>query len=247
MENACEGKRIVGYSFDGGMAEYLLVPAAAVEAGCLFVADADLPAEQLALAEPLGAVLNGHRQTPVGVGDDVLILGAGPIGLLHLQLARLSGAGSVIVSQPPSPRVAVAERLGATVVVDPTTEDLGEVVRERTGGRGVDLTLVCIGVPVLVNEALRLTKVGGRVNIFAGLAGKGWSEVEANLVHYNQLVVTGSSDMRRADYEAALRLIVSGQVDTASMVTHRFPLEKVDDAFQAAQAQEAVKVAVVPS
>jgi L-iditol 2-dehydrogenase len=246
QENACEGKRILGYSVDGGMAEYLLVPADAIEAGCLFVAESDLPFEQLALAEPLGAVLNGHRLTPVGVGYTVLILGAGPIGLFHLQVARLSGAGSVLVSQPPSPRQAVAERLGATVVVDPTTQDLAETVREHTGGRGADLTIICIGVPALVNQALGLTRVGGQVNIFAGLAGEGWAEIEANLIHYKQLVVTGSSDMRRADYETALGLITSERVDTASMVTHRFPLEKVDDAFQAAAAQEAVKVAVLP-
>jgi L-iditol 2-dehydrogenase len=117
-------------------------------------------------------VVVGQRLTPVGAGDSVLILGAGPIGLLHLQLALLRGAGSVIVSQRSSPRRVVAEQLGATVVVDPTTEDLGEVVREQTGGRGVDLAIICIGVPVLINQALRLTRVGGQVNIFAGLAGK---------------------------------------------------------------------------
>ena len=172
LENMCESKRLLGYSVDGGLAEYMIVPSDAVEAGCLFVAESDLPAEQLALAEPLGAVVVGQRLTPVGAGDSVLILGAGPIGLLHLQLALLRGAGSVIVSQRSSPRRVVAEQLGATVVVDPTTEDLGEVVREQTGGRGVDLAIICIGVPVLINQALRLTRVGGQVNIFAGLAGK---------------------------------------------------------------------------
>jgi L-iditol 2-dehydrogenase len=246
LENMCEGQRILGYSVDGGLAEYMLVPAHAVEAGCLFVAESDLPYEQLALAEPLGAVLYGQRLTPVGVGDTVLIMGAGPIGLLHLQVALLSGARSVIVSQRPSPRQAVAERLGAAVVVDPTTEDLPEVVRAHTGGRGVDVAIICIGVPALVNEAMRLTRIAGRVNVFAGLPGKGRSEIEANLVHYRQLTVTGSSSMRRADYETALGLVTSGRVDTASLVTHRFPLEKVDDAFQATAAREAVKVAVVP-
>jgi L-iditol 2-dehydrogenase len=244
LESACEDKRILGYSIDGGLAQYLLVPADAVAAGCLMVANSDLPAEQLSLAEPLGAVLNGQSLTPVGLGDTVLILGAGPIGLLHLQVARLSGAGSVIVSQPPSPRVALAERLGATQVVDPAR--LGEAVGELTGGRGVDVTIICIGVPALVNDALRLTRVGGAVNIFAGLAGEGWAEVAANLIHYKQLVVTGSSDMSRANYETALGLITSERVDTASMVTHRFPLADVADAFKTAAGVDAVKVAVLP-
>jgi L-iditol 2-dehydrogenase len=223
----------------------MLVPAYAVEAGCLFVAESDLPYEQLALAEPLGAVLYGQHLTPVGVGDVALIIGAGPIGLLHLQVALLSGARSVLVSQRASPRQAVAERLGATVV-DPTDSDLAEAVRAHTGGRGVDVAIICVGVPALVNEALRLTRPGGRVNVFAGLSGRGWAETEVNLIHYKQLAVTGSSAMRRADYEAALGLVTSGRVDTASMVTHRFPLERVDDAFRAAAAREAVKVAVLP-
>lgn len=246
LENMCENKRIVGYSVDGGLAEYMLVPAESVDAGCLFVAESDLPYEQLALAEPLGCVVNGQRLTPVGVGDTVLVMGAGPIGLLHLQLALLSGAGSVIVSQRSPARRALAERLGAAVAVDPTSQDLAEVVDEVTGGRGVDLAIIAIGVPELVNQAVRLTRVAGRVNIFAGLAGKGWAEVEANLIHYKQLVVTGSSDVRRSDFETALGLITSERVDTASLVTHRFPLTDVAGAFEAAAGRQAVKVAVLP-
>ena len=101
-------------------------------------------------------------------------------------------------------------------------------------------------VDMLVPAYAKLTRPGGRVNVFVGLAGRGRAEIEANLIHYRQLTVTGSSAMRRADYETALGLITSGRVDTASMVTHRFPLRKVDDAFRAAAAREAVKVAVLP-
>jgi L-iditol 2-dehydrogenase len=173
-------------------------------------------------------------------------MGAGPIGLMHLQLVLLSGAGAVIVSQRSPARRALAERLGATVAVDPTSQDLAEVVDDITGRRGVDLAIIAIGVPELVNQAVRLTRVAGRVNIFAGLAGKGWAEVEANLIHYRQLMVTGSSDVRRSDYEAALDLITSERVDTASLVTHRFPLKDVAGAFATAAGREAVKVAVLP-
>jgi threonine dehydrogenase-like Zn-dependent dehydrogenase len=94
--------------------------------------------------------------------------------------------------------------------VDPTSEDLWEVVAEHTDGLGVDATVICVGRPQLVNDALRVTRKGGRVNVFAGLAGEGWAEVEANLVHYNELVLSGASDSRRRDYDTALRLIESG-------------------------------------
>ena len=249
MENLCVNpdRRILGYSVDGGMAEYMLVPADAVTTGCLFVARSDLPYEQLALAEPLGAVVGGQRHTPVHVGETVLIMGAGPIGLLHLQLALLQGAGAVIVSQRSATRRALAKQLGATAAVDPTSEDLGAVVGEITGGRGVDVTFICIGVPELVDEAMQLTRVGGRVNIFAGMAGTGRAEISANLIHYRQLTLTGSSDIRRTDYATALELIESGRIDTAALVSHRFPLADVEAALRAASDGTAVKVAVLPA
>jgi L-iditol 2-dehydrogenase len=224
----------------------MLVPADAVEAGCLFVAEADLPAEQLALAEPLACVVNGQRHSPVQVGDTVLIMGAGPIGLLHLQLARLAGARTVIVSQRSAPRRALAERLGATVTVDPTTADLGAVAQEVSGGVGIDSTIICTGVPELVDQALQLSRTGGRVNVFAGLKGQGWAQVQANLIHYKQVVVTGTSDARRSDYETALHLIETGRVDTGALITHRFPLSALSEAFEAVTSRAAGKVVVSP-
>ena len=86
----------------------------------------------------------------------------------------------------------------------------------------------------------------GRVNVFAGLAGAGWSEVEANLIHYNELVVTGASNSRRADYEKALRLIESGRVRVEPMVTHRFPLEQAVEAIDKSAGGDGIKVAVMP-
>ena len=246
MENVCADKRIVGTVMDGGLAEYLRVPAEAVAAGNLFVAREELPPEHLALSEPLGCCINGHENYGVELNDTVLILGAGPIGLFHLQLALLGGAGKVIVSNPTESRREFARELGAHVTVDPTSEDLSQVVAEHTDGRGADVAVICIGLPALVNDALRMTRKGGRVNVFAGLAGAGWSEIEANLIHYNELTVTGASDARRADYEKALRLIESGKIEVGKMVTHRFPLREADEAIESSASGDGVKVAVLP-
>ncbi|MGH3087216.1 MAG: zinc-dependent dehydrogenase [Rubrobacteraceae bacterium] len=246
MENVCVNKKIVGNVLDGGLAEYVRVPAEAVGAGNLFVAEKDLPSECLALAEPLACCVNGLENYRVDLDDTVLILGAGPIGLFHLQLALLSGAGTVIVSNPSEDRRDFARDLGAHVVVDPTTEDLAEVVAGHTDGLGVDVAVICIGIPQLVNDAMRMTRKGGRVNVFAGLAGEGWSEVEANLIHYNELVVTGASDSRRRDYDTALRLIESGRVAADKMVTHRFPLSEAVEAIDKSASGEGIKVAVMP-
>lgn len=246
MENVCDHKQRIGYDLDGGLGEYVRVPSAGLESGNLFAVREDLPPEYLSLAEPLACCINGQRQSPAGLDDTVLIMGAGAIGLFHLQLSLLSGARTVIVSQPSAARREFAASLGAHLTVDPTSEDLSSVVEETTGGLGVDVIIVCIGKPKLVNDALRMVRKGGRINIFAGLSGEGWAEVEANLIHYNQLEVTGISDCHRSDYEAALRLIESGRIEVVRMVTHRFPLTEVTEALNTTANGEGVKVAVLP-
>jgi L-iditol 2-dehydrogenase len=173
-------------------------------------------------------------------------MGAGPIGLFHLQLALLAGARTVIVSEPSEYRQGFAKTLGAHVTVDPTSENLAQVVAEHTGGLGTDVIIICIGMPGLVNDAFELARLGGRINVFAGLANEGWTEVAANLIHYNQLQVTGVTGARRSDYEVALSLIESGRVDVSDMVTHRFPLEDAAEAIETSADGEGIKVAVVP-
>lgn len=246
MENVCDYKQRMGYELDGGFGEYVRIPVGGVEAGNLFPVREDLPPEHLSLAEPLACCINGQRRSPVGLDDTVLIMGAGPIGLFHLQLSLLSGARTVIVSQPSAARRSFATDLGAHLTVNPNQEDLASVVAEATGGLGVDVAIVCIGRSELVNDALGLVRKGGLVNVFAGLPAEGWAELEMNLVHYNQLNVTGVTDCRRSDYEAALRLIESGRVDVSQMVTHRFSLTSVTDALDATANREGVKVAVLP-
>ena len=246
MENVCANWKAMGYEIDGGLSQYVRIPADAVEAGCLFAAREDLPPEHLALTEPLSCCVNGQRRSRVYLDDTVLVMGAGPIGLFHLQLALLAGAGTVIVSEPSVSRQDFAKDLGAHVTVDPTSEDLSEVVAENTDGLGVDTVIICIGLPQLVNDAFELARKGGRINIFAGLADEGWAEVAANLIHYDELEVTGVTGARRSDYEVALRLIESGRVKVDGMVTHRFPLKDTVEAIDTAAGGEGIKVAVMP-
>ncbi len=245
MENVCPNPKIVGYDVNGGLSEYVRIPAEAVAAGNLFVVQKDVPSEYLALAEPLACCVNGHHRSRIHLNSTVLIMGSGPIGLFHLQLALLAGARAVIVSDPSAPRRAVASTFGAHITVDPTTDDLSSVVSGVTGGLGVDAVIICIGIPTLVNDALNMARQGGRVNIFAGLAAKGWAEIESNLIHYKELKVTGSANSRRADYQTALQLIESGRIKVEAMVTDRFPLRSAHAALDKAASGEGIKIAVM--
>ena len=245
-EHLCERVHLVGYDVNGGLADYMLMPRVAVAKGLLMKAPASLEPAQLALAEPLSCCLNGLDNYRVEIGDTVVILGAGPIGMIHLQLARLAGAEKVIVSEPHAGRRTRAAALGADVIVDPATQDLLEVVRDETAGAGADVAVLCIGLPDLVNECLSMVRKRGRVSIFAGLAGEGWSSIAANLIHYRELTVVGASNSGRESFARAIRLLSSGAIDTRSLLTHTFGLSKAGEAIEFVATREGLKVAVVP-
>ena len=245
-EHLCESAHLVGYDINGGLAEYMLIPKQAIDRKQLMKADAALDPAQLALAEPLSCCLNGMDNYRIEVGDTVVILGAGPIGLFHLQLAQMAGARTVVVSDPSESRRRAAESLGADTVVDPTASDLKSAVLDLTGGEGADVAVLCIGRPQLVNDALNVVRKRGRASIFAGLAGEGWSEIAANLIHYRELTVVGASNSGRQSFLRAVRLIESGQIDTKSLITHNFPLRSAAEAIEFVASGEGIKVAVRP-
>lgn len=245
-ENLCEDSSIFGYDVNGGLAEYVLIPKAAILAGCAFVADPKLAPEQVSMAEPLGCVLNGADNYQVHVGDTVLIIGAGPIGLLHLQVARLSGASQVIVSDPSDARRDYATQFGATHVIDPTKEDLQAFVRSLTDGRGADVAVICIGVAPLVSQAMVCVKKRGRVSLFAGFPKGVDASIDPNIVHYNEIFISGASNASRESHKLALRLISEGKIDVGSLVTHKYALGDVFEAINFATSGDGIKIAVVP-
>ena len=245
-EHLCENLRLIGYGIDGGFAERMLVPADAVASGNLIVTPHEIPATTLALAEPLSCVLNGARQVRVQPGETVVVLGAGPIGLLHAQLARVAGAAQVIVTNRSVHRRELALRLGATGALDPAAEDVRAVVLDSTGGRGADVVIVAVGAAELAGQALALAGIGGRVSYFAGFPKGTTAEVDVNLIHYNELIVTGGSNARRADVVRAVELLSAGVIDAESLVTHRVPLSRFEEAIGNVSGRIDVKTAVVP-
>lgn len=246
--NLCANLVVMGYGVSGGLAEYALIPAGAVKAGLLVPAVAGVDAAALAMAEPLACAVHGHRRSDIRLGQSVLILGGGPIGLFHTQLARLSGATSIMLSEPSSVRREFATQIGATRCIDPTRENLREVVLEETNGNGADHTIVCIGYGELVNDAIGCTrKGGGRLNLFAGFGGDGMANINLNAIHYGEIDVIGNVGGTAADYRLALELIASNRVAAREMITDRFGLADTDQAFKRAISGEALKVAVMPN
>ena len=244
-ENLCERLVAIGYELDGAFAEYIRIPARALAAGNVREIPATLSFEEAALAEPLACVLNGQQRVGLRAGDDVAVLGCGPIGLLHVKLAHLSGARRIFVSEHNLARRQAALEAGADVVIDPRASDPAAIIGAETAGGGVDVAVVAIGAPRLADLALSVAKRRGRVSLFAGFPTGERPPLDLNLIHYRELVVTGASGLGRAAFDAALDLLASGRIDVKPFLGARFGLPEIGHALAVAESKTALKVAIV--
>ena len=245
-EHLCEKAELFGYAIDGGLAEYVLIPRKAVERRALYKAADHLTPPEVSLCEPFACVLNAVDNYQPKMGDNVLIIGGGPMGLFHVMVNKYLGASQIIVSNVGEERLLIARDLGATATIDPSTTDLKEYVASLTEGRGADVTVVCIGINALFQQALECTRPKGHVSAFAGFPKGSMSEMDPNLIHYNELVVTGGSNASRANYEKALRLIGEGAINAKALHTDTYALDDLFAALDRVQSGQALKVAVVP-
>jgi L-iditol 2-dehydrogenase len=245
LENICANLVAIGYDLDGAFAEYIRIPARALACGNVREIPDELSYEEASLTEPLACVVNGQQKVMVKAGDGVVVLGAGPIGLLHIKLARFSGARRVIVSEPNALRREAALAAGADVVIDPTAEDPVAVVRAETGGLGADVAIVAIGVPALANLALSVVKQRGRVSLFAGFSMGETAPLDVNLIHYGELVVTGAFGLSRATFDSAFDLLARKRIDVKPFITQRYGLSDLGQALECAAGGTAVKVAIM--
>ena len=243
-ENLCRNLQAMGYEIDGAFAEYVRIPRHAVESGNVFSMPENLTYEQASLAEPLACVMNGQSLVDIRMGDTVLILGAGPIGILHVILARQSGALRILVSEPNPARREAALKAGADQVIDPTTEELKARVLHATEGLGVDVAICAIGLPSLANDAIAAVRHQGRVSLFAGFLTGVKAELDVNAIHYNELVVTGAFGLTRLHFENALQLLSTRTAEFKSMITHRYSLTDIAEAIATAEQGQAIKVAL---
>ena len=245
-ENACMNRKAIGYEFNGGFEEYILIPEIAIKSGNVVKLPENVSFTAGALIEPLACCIRGLKNAGTGFNDTVLIVGAGPIGLMHMQLSKIAGAKQVIVSEPNEMRRQVAKELGADICVDPTTEDLEQIIKEQTNGMGADVIVMAIGVPALVNSTLKLCKKGGTVNLFAGFAGTGECTIEVNTIHYNEIRVNGSTAYKRADYLEAADMVKSGKINLDRIATHTFKIENFKDAYEKSKSGKGLKIIIEP-
>lgn len=239
LAHLCENLGAVGVTLPGGFQEFCRVPAKQVHR-----LPEGLPLEEAAFAEPLACCVHGIDQAGIDVADTVVILGAGTIGLLMVQLARLAGAREVIVSEPSAAKADLARRLGADQVVDPLADDVQAAVMERTG-IGADVVIECVGSPRTVAQAIGLARRGGRVVLFGVSPRDAEVPVRPYDVFLNELTIVGSY-VNPFTHARAIELLATGRVSVRDLVSHRVPLAEFGQAMALAERGGGVKILVQP-
>jgi L-iditol 2-dehydrogenase len=245
QSTVCRDILDIGSSWPGGFAQHMLVPARAVRTGCINKIPDGVSAAAAALTEPLSCCLNAQELLAVGPGDHVLIIGSGPVGCLNAMLARALGATSVILANRSAPRLEMARVVGADRYVNTSQEELADAVAEMTRGRGADVVIVACASGEAQEQSVGLAASRGRLNFFGGLPGDAPAiAFDSNRLHYEELTLVGNHGATPYQNYKALQLIASGRVDTEAIVTHRFPLARVEEAIRKAESHEGLKVLV---
>jgi L-iditol 2-dehydrogenase len=248
FSNLCDDLQTIGFNFDGGFAEYMEVPAIAFDRGNVYATPDGVPDEEAALAEPIACVVNGQEFLHIEPGDSVAIFGSGFIGCMHAELARMKGAGPIILIEPNASRAEAAHQLVPfTSLVVSSAVDLHAEVKRLTEGRGVDVLVTACPVGQAQKDALALAAKRGRISLFGGLAKETTGFLDSNVVHYKELSVHGVHASTPRQNRQAMSWIAGGELDVRKYITRVYPLEEIESAFQDLQGQSVFKAVVKPA
>lgn len=233
--NMCENMKLTGFHYHGGMAEYSLMPVRQLHK----LHDQSADGALMVLAEPLACIVNSFQKFTVQAGDYCVILGAGPIGLMYLELLKASGAGKVIVSARSENKKVAAQKLGG-IVVNHREEDLAEAVMRHTNGQGADIVIDCVGG--LLEDAVSCCAPGGQIILF-GLNDSAKNEITPFTISHKEISVLGSYVVKNS-FPRAIRLLEDKIVTFNNIVTHKFNLQEIHKGFEVIQRGDAIKVVI---
>lgn len=248
IEAMCDNLTAIGYHYDGGFAQLMKVPRLAVRNGCVNPIPENLSFEQASLAEPLACVINGQELSKIGLGDTVAIIGAGPIGCFHAELARIKGAEKVILAEISSQRLEKAKFTSSNIYINPDQENLQQRVFEETEGRGADKVIVAVGSKKAQEDSLRIVAKCGVVNFFGGLPkDKPTINFDSNLLHYGEFYVVGTHGSAPRHNQLALNILTKGGIDAKNYITEKIPLAEIKKGLKIAEEKKGLKIIVQPN
>ncbi|OGV69288.1 MAG: hypothetical protein A2283_23460 [Lentisphaerae bacterium RIFOXYA12_FULL_48_11] len=245
--NLCADIKPMGFSYEGGMAEYVVIPERAIVNGHLVKVPGKIKPEHAALAEPLSCAVNSMENCGVRKGDVVVVVGAGPMGIMNGCVAREFGARKIIMAEVNKDRLRQCEAFGFDQLVDPLTEDIGKIVKDHTGGLGADVVVVAAPAAVPQEQAPALTRKRGTVCLFASLpAGKSNITLDSRIIHYGELRIVGTSDSTPAQVKRAVKLMCGGKMPLDKLVTHILDLYEFEKAFELMKNGVSLRVVLKP-
>ena len=244
-DTVCDTLRRTNF-YPGGFAEYIRLPAINVDRGVFLLPD-EVSYEEATFIEPLACVLRGQRMAELQPGNSVLVIGSGISGLIHVMLARASGAGRIIATDITEYRLEAAKRFGADTTFH-ADEDLPARLREVNEGRLADRVIVCTGATSAITQAVESVERGGTILIFAPTDPGVTVPISINELFWrNDITITTSYAGSPADHQVALELIRAGSVPVRQMITQRLGLAETGSGFQlVADAKESIKVIIEP-
>lgn len=263
VEKFQKGMRIVGAG-GTGFAKYTCVSEdSLLSSRGVVVIPENVSYEEATFCEPLADCLHAVvDQCQVKIGDYIVIIGAGQMGLQQMMVTKLFGAIPIIIETLES-RIEFAKNLGSEFVIDPSKEDVVERVKDITNGEGAQSAIVTVGNPLAINQAIRTVRAGGKVVIFGGAPLGTVLELDPNIIHYSEICLTGSSGVgywygltgiqkgtptRRNMilYRASMKFIADGKIPVSKLITHRLPLDDILKAFEIIRDKKGIKAIIFP-
>lgn len=242
----CDGYREIAQHWPGGFAEYVALPGEAVRCGCLEMIPPGLDPVEATVAEPMASCIHAQEKGSVSADDVVVVIGAGPIGCIHLLLARARGARTVVMADASARRLALAARFEPDHLVDTSNADLTDTVRRITEGRGGDVVITANPDARTQVQAVDMAAKGGRVLLFGGVPPEtSRPGIDTNTIHYSALTVIGATIYAPRHFRHAVELLSSGDVDAAKLISHRFALEDFERGARMALEGETLKAVFI--
>lgn len=245
LVNLCMNHRMLGTNWPGGFAQYIHLPAEVLSHGFVEHIPDSLDFDEAAMAEPASSVIACQENNNVSLGDTVVVIGDGPIGCLHLEVARARGASRTIMVG--LNRLDMAAQFNPDYIINSATQDPVEEVRKITGGLGADIAICAAPVTSIQEQAVEMVRKRGRVVLFGGVSKNNpMTTLNSNLIHYNEITVVGSFSYPATGLAKAIDLIAAGKISAKKYVTKRVKLEEIPEGMAWAQEGKALRVAVKP-
>ena len=246
MSGLCEILSVYGNDIPGGFAQYMAIPGVGIEKGQIIRIPDEIDFDEIIIVELLASVIKSQEHMRVSLGDTVVIIGSGPIGCLHAQIAKLRGATKIVMADINQERLDMVGKFGATHLVNSGQEDLVKIVKEITNGRGADVVIVAAPTAEPHQQGLEMLRKEGRLSMFGGLnKDNPWTKLDANLIHYNRLEIHGAYSYSFANFMQGFELVLAGKINK-DIVTHKIPLKDMPEGVKLIQAGKAIKVVLKP-